>query len=261
MLGALPRPLAELIGGAGAAPVLMGEAGASVMRLTRNDGFAAYLKSGQGSVADDIVDEAIRLRWLQGRVPCAPLLYFACEGDAAWLLTGAVAGRTGDEWLEAEPARRDLVIDGCADFLRRLHRLSVADCPFEAGAPLRMAAAARRVAAGAVDTEDFDDDHAGWSAERLWEKLVALVPPPGERVVTHGDFSLGNLLLDETGVATGVIDVGRLGVADPYQDVAILWQNLGEFGEGAQRRLLAAIDREPVDRQRLEFHRCLDEFF
>ena len=60
---------------------------------------------------------------------------------------------------------------------------------------------------------------------------------------------------------TGCVDVGRLGVADPYQDIAILWENLGDFGEEAQRMFLAAVGIDEVNEERLRFHRMLDELF
>ena len=60
---------------------------------------------------------------------------------------------------------------------------------------------------------------------------------------------------------TGCIDVGRLGAADPYQDLAILWENLGEFGADAQRALWRAYGVAAPDERKLLFHLCLDEFF
>lgn len=257
----LPLGLERLIGAAVAEPVLAGEAGATVLRLVAPDGSVGFLKHGSGRVAADVMDEFVRLRWLDGRLPCARVLHFAQEGDAAWLLTRGVAGRTGDQWLEESVDHLPMVVGAYAGFLRALHALPAVDCPFEAGAALRMVAARLNIAAGLVDIDDFDDDHAGWTAEQLWDKLVALTPPAGERVVTHGDFSLGNLLLDAAGEITGVIDVGRLGVADPYQDIAILWQNLGDFGDAAREQFLAAYGVDTPDQQRLAFHRCLDELF
>ena len=90
------------------------------------------------------------------------------------------------------------------------------------------------------------------------DEALRLAPETPGRVVTYGDFSLGNLLFDAAGGVMGCIDVGRLGVADPYQDIAVLWQNLREFGaEG----LLEATLAYPLDPARLQFHRCLDELF
>ena len=43
-------------------------------------------------------------------------------------------------------------------------------------------------------------------------------------VISHSD----NLIFDE-GKLIGCIDVGRVGIADRYQDLAILWNCLGEF--------------------------------
>lgn len=257
----LPEPLDALVDAWDREPVLVGEAGASVLRLSHPDGGVRYLKHGTGTVADDIADEAHRLFWLTGRLPCAKPLHFTRTSDAAWLLTVAVAGRTGDEWVGDDRANLPMVVDAFARFLRRLHSLPVSDCPFDAGADVRMAHARRLIDAGSVDVDDFDDDHAGWAAEQLWERLVALRPRVRTSVVTHGDFSLGNVLVDAQGQVTGCIDVGRLGVADAYQDLAILWQNLREFGPDVAQRFLTAYGVDTPDQQRLDFHRCLDELF
>ncbi|MEE2915913.1 MAG: APH(3') family aminoglycoside O-phosphotransferase, partial [Pseudomonadota bacterium] len=239
-----------------------GESGGVIHRLTRAGAPSLYLKHGTDAVAAAIVDEAVRLRWLQGRVPAARPVAFADEDGAAWLLTIGVAGRTGDAWLDHDSALLPVIVAAFAGFLTQLHALPVDDCPFEAGAALRLAAARRRVGAGEVDVEDFADDHLGWDAERMLAHTEALYDPDlHQRVVTHGDFSLGNLLMDERGHVTGCIDVGLLGVADPYQDIAILCANLGELDPAAERAFLDAIGVASPDRQRMAFHRCLDELF
>ena len=233
-----------------------------MFRVARVGDPDAYLKIGRDTVCGDIVDEAVRLRWIADRLPCAPLRAFALHDDTAWLLTGAVAGRTGDAWLEEDGANLPMVIAAFAGFARALHALPVDECPFDASAPVRLAAARRRVAASLVDLDDFDDDHEGWSAEQVLAAAEALLPVlPGKRVVTHGDFSLGNLLIDADGKVTGCIDVGRLGQADRYQDLAILWQNLSEFGPEAQQAFLHAYGVSVVDERRRDFHRLLDELF
>lgn len=238
-----------------------GESGGVIHRVTGVDGTPLYLKFGEGAVADAIVDEAVRLRWLAGRVPAARVVRIAVEPGAAWLLSTAVPGRTGDGWLARDAAALPRIVAGFAGFLRRLNALPVDECPFEAGAAIRLAAARRRVAAGLVDEDDFDDDHEGWSAARVLAEAEALADAASGRVVTHGDFSLGNLLFDDAGQVTGCIDVGRLGIADPYQDIAIFWQNLRDFGGDAQASFLRQIGVAAPDERRLRFHRLLDELF
>ncbi len=60
---------------------------------------------------------------------------------------------------------------------------------------------------------------------------------------------------------TGYIDLGRFGAADPYQDLAILWRNLQEFGEDLQTTLFEAYGIANPDMRKIKFHLCLDEFF
>ncbi|UVO49337.1 aminoglycoside 3'-phosphotransferase [Sphingomonas sp. SUN019] len=219
-----------------------------------------YLKHGAGRFAADVMDEAARLAWLAGRIPVPIIRQFVAEADVAWLLTTALPGRTADQWLEDDPDALGEIVVLSADFLKTLHALPVDDCPFDAGHRVRMAAARRNIDAGLVDENDFDDDHAGWSALKVWDELVAMLPIAADRVVTHGDFSMGNLLFDD-GRVTGCIDVGRVGVADRYQDLAIFWQNLAEHGTEFQSAFLRAYGIDTIDPDRLRFHCCLDELF
>ena len=189
------------------------------------------------------------------------VLHFVRASGSAWLLTSALPGRSAYDCLVADPARRLEIAAAVGAFLRTLHALPLGACPFHAGHELRLAEARRRLEAGEVDASDFDAARAGWSAERVWKEMTGLLPLPFARVVTHGDFSLGNVLLDADGRVTGCLDVGRAGAADPHQDVAILWRDLEEFGPDTQQAFLRAYGLPTPDERMLAFHLCLDEFF
>lgn len=180
-----------------------GESGGAVFRLKAAGTAPLFLKHGSDAVAADITAEAERLAWLHGRLPTAEPRGFVREGDEAWLVTTAVPGATGDQWLGREPEWLSTIVRAFAGYMRRLHALPVEECPFDASHPMRLADARRRVAAGVVDVDDFDDDHRGWSAERMLAGVERLTPVKVGRVVTHGDFLLGNLLLDADGRVTG----------------------------------------------------------
>jgi aminoglycoside phosphotransferase (APT) family kinase protein len=57
-------------------------------------------------------------------------------------------------------------------------------------------------------------------------------PCPGDRVVLHGDFRLGNLLFGETGIR-GVLDWELCHVGDPAEDLAWLCLKAWRFGSGS----------------------------
>jgi len=239
----------------------VGQSGAAVWRVRDpRGGPDHYLKHGVGDVAAAVRAEAARLRWLAGRVAVPELIAFTEEADAVWLLTAALPGRTAWEVLDAGDEDGGAVVDAIAACLHEWHALAPKDCPFDASAPQRLAAARARIDAGLVDVDDFDPDRVGWSAEQVWDALAALPLPSAPPVVTHGDFSLDNILIVD-GLVSGCIDVGRVGLADRYQDIAILWNCLGEFGPHLQARMLAALGEGSGDRARIDFHLLLDELF
>jgi aminoglycoside 3'-phosphotransferase I len=258
---ALPPGMAAALDGYGWARNQVGESGGAVYRLHGKPGAPdLYLKHGQGSVADDILDEASRLRWLAKHLPVPQVGQLVGFPSEAWLLMTAIPGETAYQALEARAGDRNAVVEALADFLRRLHAVPTSDCPFNSDHVHRLALARKRIDAGLVDEEDFDAARRGWTAEQVWQALHRHLPFTPDPVVTHGDFSLDNLLIAD-GAVVGCIDVGRAGIADRYQDLAILWNCLGEFGDRLQDRFLARYGRPRPDPAKMEFHLLLDELF
>lgn len=193
---AVPAGLAAAVSGRTWFRDSVGESGCAVHRLAGEGGSDLYLKSGSGPQLDDLVDEMVRLRWLAAHLPVPPLHGFVLERDSGWMLTARLPGRTAYQILEDDPAMAPALAVSLAHFLR-------------------LAAARDRVDAGLVDETDFGDARIGMSAEQVWAEMMAGRPPTFDRVVTHGDFSLDNLLVVE-GTVTGCIDLGRVGIADRW---------------------------------------------
>ena len=241
----------------------VGESDAAVYRLQGRDAAPdLYLKHGRGSAAADLADELARLRWLAQYLPVPAVVQCArmADPDQAWLLMTALPGTTASEVLAANPALGPAVVDALAAFLRRLHALPVSACPFNAGHAVRLAQARQRIDAGLVDAEDFDAGREGWTAGQVWAALQDYLPITPDLVVTHGDFSLENILMQE-GAVVGCIDVGRAGVADRYQDLAIVWRALGELDASLQQRFAQQYGLLDIDQGKLQFHLLLDELF
>ena len=77
-----------------------------------------------------------------------------------------------------------------------------------------------------MDEADFDTEHQGWSGAQVLDWLRQhQLPATGERIVTHGDASTPNILALD-GRFSGLVDCGRLGVADPWQDLALACRSI-----------------------------------
>jgi aminoglycoside phosphotransferase (APT) family kinase protein len=122
-----------------------------------------------------------------------------------------------------------------ADFLAALYRVDPAGGPppgehnfFRGGSPAVYDGATRAALAalrGVIDTD---------LAARVWQTALdaTWTGPP---VWFHGDAQPGNLLRDEHGRLSAVIDFGTCGVGDPACDTTIAWT----FLSGESRRVFA----------------------
>jgi kanamycin kinase len=97
---------------------------------------------------------------------------------------------------------------------------------------------ASRLARAGVDPGDLPPEPA---ADRL--------------VVCHGDPCSPNTILDDALRPVGIVDLGRLGVADRWADLAVAtWSLEWNYGPGFDRTLLDAYG-VTADAQRIAFYR------
>lgn len=255
----LPDAIAGYVGDRRPVSVTGGQSGADVYRFA-GDGTALFLKVGRGVARGLVADEAARLRWLAGRIAAPAVIATVDDGEAAWLLTTALAGASANDYIKVDRAARSVPIARrMAAFLRQLHGLAADDCPFDSRVTAWLPVVRRLVADGLVDVEDFDAEHDGWSAARMLGRVEELAGHACGAVVVHGDFSLGNVIVAADGTVAGCIDVGRLGVGDPYRDIFIGWRDLGGFGAAAQRAFLEELGMVGFDEPRRALHHALDE--
>src|SRR5687768_4029441 len=222
----LPPPLAADLGKHSRSEVGTGESGDSVLRFDRPNGTTVFLKTRPVSPgANDrlLFDEAERLGWMHavGLPVPAVLQYHEWKGREFLLLT-ALPGT--DAAAPRPEDRRAAVVAALAAGLRALHGTNISACPFDATRRVRLADAASRLAAGLVRESDFDESRRGRSAQDLHAELLATQPTTEERVFTHGDYCLPNVLLEDDRAGgyrvSGFVDCSNAGVADRYQDLA-----------------------------------------
>jgi aminoglycoside 3'-phosphotransferase-2 len=235
----------------------LGCSGAAVWRLDAPGAASLFVKSEPTSAFAGLRDEIARLAWLASAgVACPRIVDTAHDATHDWLLMSALPGAD----LESASLDPERTVTIAADALRALHALDVAACPFDHRAEVRIAHALARLDAGVVDLDDLDEERQGLSPAQLGAQLASGKPAREDLVVTHGDACLPNLLTDG-GRFAGFIDVGRLGVADRHQDLALATRDIeGTFGDTWAQRFLE-IYGGPVDPERIAFYRLLDEFY
>ncbi len=246
----VPRVVLAMAGSDPVTAVWRNELGGLTYRL----GTDRYVKwVAHGTPELDLVAEAARLAWAAPFTSVPRVLAQGSDDDGAWLVTAALPGRSAVEW--GHDPRRAAAAVGVG--LRRLHEvLPVADCPFTWSASARLARVHERLAAGRGGPATWFPEHRDLS---VTDALAVLRDsPPVERpVVCHGDACVPNTLVDDAGRWVGHVDLGSLGVADPWADLAVAaWSTEWNFGPGVTEEVYAAYGLAP-DRDRIAYYRLL----
>jgi aminoglycoside phosphotransferase len=260
-----PEVVARLLPRHACERVTTGESGAEVWRCAIEGSPPVYLKAAPISAGLELDQEASRLRWMKERDLPAPVVRDCGRIDSMeFLLLEEVPGLAASEphWASRLPDAIAAIGVGLA----RVHRASIADCPFDQRIASQIDAARQRVAAGLVREDDFDEVRAGRTAVDLFEELLATAPADEDLVFTHGDFCLPNIILDrgandEVRIA-GLVDCGRAGIADRYQDIALAVRSITyNFGDIWVAPFFESYGLPQPHEDKLRFYRLLDEFF
>ena len=238
--------------------VSSGESGASVWRLSGSSSPDRYLKLGTGSHAEAIRQEILRTAWLHSRGANVPAICRSIvQADFAAMLAAARPG----EPLDSGVPPPDLVIEVLARELCRLHSLPAASCPFDERIPVRLERAERAIAEGQIDPAQFERRNSKMTAEALFRRLIAEVPPAEDLVVIHGDATFANILIDELG-QIGFVDCGHSGRADRYLDLALVAAEIEQrYGPEWTPAFYTSYGLSTWDTRKAEFFLDLYEFF
>lgn len=182
-------------------------------------GGSEYVKVYPDADARLLDAEVPRLRWAGRYTPVPEVL----GSGPGWLHTARVSGRSAVDprWADDPRTAAHAIGDG----LRRLHdALPVDECPF--GRP-------------------------------SWVPHDA--PPADRLVVCHGDACAPNTLMADDGTFAGHVDLGDLGIADRWADLAIatlsLDWNFPTDGPGEFEEVLLEAYGVDADAERIAFYR------
>lgn len=226
----VPEVVRRLAAGRPVRAVWLNELGDITFRV---DSGAEFVKVG-GPHSADFENEARRLRWAEGYLPVPAVLDFGCDDGRAWLRTRGLPGVSAvhPRW-QAKPA---VPVRAIGVGLRTMHdSLPVPSCPFD------------------------------WSVRSRLPLLLPAHrahlpdPPPIDRlVVCHGDACAPNTLVDSRGNYCGHVDLGELGVADRWADLAVATLSLGwnYAGRSWEPEFFDAYGIEP-DPVRIDYYRRL----
>ncbi len=252
---AVPEAVIGLAGGDPIELVWRNELGGLTFRVAAGSASDRYVKwIAVGTPEIDLFGEAERLAWIAGRVAAPTVLDVGADADAQWLVTSAIPASSAVEprWL-AQPA---VAVTAVGVGLRALHdRLTVGDCPFQWDIETRL----ERAHACREEEEGPDRwfaEHRHLAVEDAWARLRD--PPPTEKlVVCHGDACVPNTLLRDDGSFAAHVDLGHLGVADPWADLAVAaWSTEWNYGAGLDTVLYDAYGIAP-DGDRIMYYRLL----
>lgn len=240
-----------MLPGSGWDKVASGESDADVYRRD-----AVFAKVCAANGISDLAEERDRVQWLEGTaIPGAGVLDWLESEAGAILLTTAVSGVPGSD-LPPSPA----LMASLASALRAFHDLPIETCPFERSLEDVLGRVEDVVRRGAVNPEFLSHEWRMVPPSELLVHLHASVPTVRDLVVCHGDATLANLLFDpQTCAFTGAIDVGHLGVADRYSDLALTTAQVVSHGwASGAASLLELYGLGHASDERLSFYLLLD---
>jgi kanamycin kinase len=229
--------------------------GNSVMYRLDHDGESRFLKVVRNGWFPSAEAEAQRTTWARTYIPVPEILEAGVTDDATWFVSRAIAGDDATH----QRFRADVpdLVRRLAEALRRIHAIPIDTCPFSFRLDDALRHAEKRLQQGHIDpARDFHAEHADLSARDALSKLIAARPATEDLVVCHGDYCVPNILFRGNNLA-GFVDLGELGVADRWWDLAVAtWSLTWNFGLGYEVTFLEAYGVD-LDDARCRYYRLL----
>lgn len=210
------------------------------------------------------------MKWLEGRLPVPKAVCSMTENSINYLLMSKVRGKMlcDEHYMQHPNELVSLLVQG----LKMLWSVDIKECPYKNTIDNKLRLAEYRVKNNLCSVDDVEEDTYGENGFENPEHLLQWLKenkPQEQLVFSHGDYCLPNIFV-ENGKIAGFIDLGRSGVADIYQDIALCYRSLihnfsgkydgKQYSDFKPEMLFEELEMEP-DWDKIKYYCLLDELF
>lgn len=220
--------------------------------------------------SDEAKNEVQAMRWLEGSLSVPKVIAHEYKDGKSYLLMTRVAGRMAcDKRYMRNPEELTELL---AQALQELWQVDISTCPLDWRLDRKLEAARFYVENNLVDTDNVEPETFGPDGFKDPEDLLQWLithRPAEELVLSHGDFCLPNIYIEDDG-KFNFIDLGRTGIADKWQDIALCYRSLKhnfagkydgeEYPEFDPKMLFEKLGLEP-DWEKIKYYILMDELF
>ena len=210
------------------------------------------------------------MKWLDGKVSVPKVIQYEEENNKSYLLMTKIGGVMSCDEYYLEHS--EILLKALAEGMKMLWSVDISGCTQVRDLDTILKEARIRVENNLVDVDNVEPDTFGENGFESPKHLLEWLEnnrPPMEPVFSHGDYCLPNVFLDGEKV-NGFIDLGRAGVGDKWNDIALCYRSLkhnfsGMYGgknyeDFNPDRLFEILGVEP-DWQKIKYYLLLDELF
>lgn len=211
------------------------------------------------------------MRWLEGKLPVPKVICVVKEKGLCYLLMSRIKGKMScDEYYLERP---DELCEHLSTALEMLWDVDISDCPRVTTIDDELIDARYQVENKLYDLSNAEPDTFGENGRfKNPEELLKWLEenkPTFEPCMSHGDFCLPNIFIDDCKIS-GFIDLGAMGVADKWRDLASCYRSLkhnfdGTFGgkvyeDFSPDLLFEKLSIEP-NWEKINYYILMDELF
>lgn len=211
------------------------------------------------------------IKWLDGKLPVPKIICVEKADGLCYLLMSKIKGKMScNEYFLEHPNE---LCEHLAKALNMLWSVDISDCPRVRDLDTELNEARYRVENKLYDLDNVENGTFGENGRfKNPEELLKWLEdnkPTYEPVLSHGDFCLPNIFIDN-GRISGFIDLGDTGIGDKWRDIALCYRSLihnfdGTYGGKVYENFSAELLFEKLgiepDRKKLDYYIMLDELF
>ena len=219
---------------------------------------------------EEAKNECRMMEWLKGKLPVPEVLCCEEKDGKRWLLMSRMPGAMSCSAENMRDPKRLAAV--LTKGLRMLWDVDISGCPGRFDLDKKLEMAKYNVEHGLVDMDNVEPETFGENGFRDPAHLLQWLVdnrPEEELCLVHGDYCLPNIFMEGDEV-TGFIDLGKTGIADKWQDIALCYRSLihnfdGSYGGEVREDFDASVLFECLgiepEWDKIRYYLLMDELF